>query len=320
MKRREFLEMAGISGGAIFVSSITGIVGAYAQDSETPMRFGDLKLGVVREAGDARVIAMDSLLQIYDPLVTPKDVVIAGSYCGAANLPHAIRQGVRGFIAHDAGVGLDQAGIGALPLGDTHGIPVAAVENMSAEVSNGRSMAEQGIISHANEIATALGVKAGMNATDAAALMLSAPIRTPSEVELPLNHNIREMLTAGSGRGYASSAATNFPEGDEHARDVLAWGAHMGAIAAPILQTRRFKGCIGNDCGKARNDTGIASLPMLNEMGILAASVASMSARIGDGQSTWQDGRISAMNDLAAAAGITLDMPAAEAARLMLLA
>lgn len=320
MRRREFLELAGMAGGGIVFSSVTGPMGAYAQDGATPPRFGDMKLGVVREAGDARVIAMDSLLQIYDPLVTPSDVVIAGSYCGAANLPHAIRQGVRGFVAHDAGIGLDQAGIGALPLGDTHGIPVAAVENMSAEVSNGRSMAEQGVISFANETAMALGVQAGMNATDAAALMLQAPIRTPSEVELPLDRSIREMLTAGSGIGFASSAATNFPEGDGHTGDVLAWGAHMGAIAAPILQTRRFKGCLGNDCGKARNDTGIASLPMLNGMGILAASVASMTARIGDGYSTWEDGRISAMNDLAAAAGITLDMPAAEAARLMLLA
>ncbi|TRW93049.1 hypothetical protein FNJ84_20595 [Paracoccus sp. M683] len=320
MIRRDFLGRASALATGLVLGQGLLPAAARAQSSDTPPPFGAEARGVVGETADGKVIAMDSLLQIYDPLVTPADVVIAGSYCGAANLPHAIRQGVRGMIAHDAGIGLDGAGIGALPLGDERGVPVAAVENLSAEVTNGRSMAGQGVISHANALAAALGITPGMNATQAGLLMLKAPMRAPSEVALPLDHSFRVMIEVGSGKGYASSAATNFPEGDEHAQDVLAWGAHMGTIAARILQTRRFKGCIGNDCGKARNDSGIGSLPLLNDLGIMAASVASMSARIGDGYSSWNDGRISAANDLALAAGVALEMPASDAARLMLLA
>lgn len=320
MDRRSFLALSGGLGTSLALGATGHPLRAQQATNGGNQRYGADERGIAHETLYGNVIGMDSLLGIYDPIVTPRDVAIAGSYSGAANLPHAIRQGVRGFIAHDAGVGLDRAGIGALPLGDERGLPVAAVENMSAEVSNGRSMTYQGVISHANETAMALGVETGMRALDAAILMPKAPMRSPSEEELPLDRSFREMITAGTGIGYASSAATNFREGNERANDVLAFGSHMGTIAAPALEARRFKGCIGNDCGKALNDTGIASLPLLNDLGIIAASVSSMSARIGDGYSTWNDGRISAVNDLASAAGVILDMPAAEAARLMLLA
>ncbi|TRW95296.1 hypothetical protein FNJ84_16355 [Paracoccus sp. M683] len=321
MDRRRFINLAGCSAAGVMLGALAlpGWRSAAAQGATEPQPFGAEKLGTVSQTDAGKVLAMDSLLNIYDPRVTPADVVIAGSYCGASTLPHVVRQGVRGVVAHDAGIGKDRAGIGALPVGDQHGIPVAAVETMSAALSNGRSMAG-GVISFANQTATSLGVTVGMSAIEAATLMLGAPLRQPSETELPLDRRISEMIKVGSGRAYASSAVTNFPEGDEHAQDVIVWGAHMGAIAGPIIEKRRFKGCIGNDCGKARFDSGIAALPILNRMGIMAASVGTMSARIGDGYSSWNDGRISAANDLALAAGVALEMPASDAARLMLLA
>jgi hypothetical protein len=44
-----------------------------------------------------------------------------------------------------------------------------------------------------------------------------------------------------------------------------------------------------------------------------------MSARLGEGSSTWNDGVISVVNPPAAARGIKIGMTAKEAARLMLL-
>ena len=51
---------------------------------------------------------------------------------------------------------------------------------------------------------------------------------------------------------------------------------------------------------------------------ILAATVAAISARIGDGLSTWHDGSISAVDASAKAAGVETGMPAKEAAERIL--
>ena len=62
----------------------------------------------------------------------------------------------------------------------------------------------------------------------------------------------------------------------------------------------------------------IAGLPMLQDAGIPAAAVGAMSARIGDGLSTYHDGVISALNALAHTRGVREGMRARDAAALML--
>jgi hypothetical protein len=64
------------------------------------------------------------------------------------------------------------------------------------------------------------------------------------------------------------------------------------------------KGAIANDAGIAKNNTAVEGVKLLGERGILAAAVATMSARIGEGLSTWNDGVISAVNPVAAARGV----------------
>lgn len=58
-----------------------------------------------------------------------------------------------------------------------------------------------------------------------------------------------------------------------------------------------------NDAGIGKDGAGIAALPWLQQHGIAALAVAHVSARIGEAESTWQDGVISAVNDAAAALG-----------------
>ena len=77
-------------------------------------------------------------------------------------------------------------------------------------------------------------------------------------------------------------------------------------------------GGIANDSGMGKNNSGIAGLKILAEAGIAACSVAAMSARIGDGMSTWNDGVISAANAIAMERGVKVGITAKEAARLML--
>ena len=51
--------------------------------------------------------------------------VIVGSHCGAFTGEYASQTGVASLIAHDAGVGLDKAGIVGLDLLDAFKIPAA---------------------------------------------------------------------------------------------------------------------------------------------------------------------------------------------------
>ncbi len=71
---------------------------------------------------------------------------------------------------------------------------------------------------------------------------------------------------------------------------------------------------IGNDAGMGKNDAGIAALKMCDEKGIPAAAVAAMSAKIGSGMSTYEQGKISVVNKAARKLGVSVGMSAGEAA------
>lgn len=315
MNRRIFLGSSALLG----LSMLTIKGNAWAQALGTdpdPAPIGLRKVDAVHRSTKGNVVAMDSLLYIYDESITVDDVVIAGSYCGAANLPHAFKKGVKAMIAHDAGIGKDQAGIGALALGDKHDFPVAAVACMSASISNGHSIA-QGIISYANARAKALGVEPGQTATEAGKLLLAATAGRPSDVEVPFDKAVYERDRVGNSRIFAASALTNLKPEDDHSNDVIAWGAHSGSIAGDLVKKWKVKGWIGNDAGMAKNNTGIGGLPACSAIGVAAAAVSTMTARIGDGVSTYEDGIISAVNDIARQKGVREGMKASEALRHM---
>src|SRR6266849_932116 len=114
-----------------------------------------------------RIVVLDSVTQCAGR-VQIGDVLVAGSFAGALSLGMALPFGIRALIAHAAGVGKDEAGISALPAADALGIPVAAVETMSARIGDGPSVHDDGVIAHANAAATVLGVQIGMSAREAA--------------------------------------------------------------------------------------------------------------------------------------------------------
>jgi uncharacterized protein YunC (DUF1805 family) len=100
--------------------------------------------------------------------------------------------------------------------------------------------------------------------------------------------------------------------------NVIVGGSHFGKICGD--QTSRFqpKGVILNDAGRGKDDAGIQGLFVLEKVGIPAATVSAMSARIGDGLSSYNEGKISFVNEPAKKMGITPGMNAKEAARRML--
>jgi hypothetical protein len=125
---------------------------------------------VAREIGGLRIVIADSATSV--TASNRNDIVVNGSHC-AANMAtdYLFPMGVRGAIGNDAGIGLDNAGIGAL----------AVLEEMSAEIGVGQSTYDDGIISAINKAAGKMGVAVGMSARDAADRMLDGALESGTQ-------------------------------------------------------------------------------------------------------------------------------------------
>lgn len=91
-------------------------------------------------------------------------VVVTGSHGGliGGDASKAINVAARFVAFNDAGGGCEAAGLGRLAPLDLRGIAAVTVAHESAEIGNGISTLEDGVVSHANATATALGIAVGM--------------------------------------------------------------------------------------------------------------------------------------------------------------
>jgi hypothetical protein len=111
--------------------------------------------------GSREIVLMDSA-----SLVVPGDVariVVTGSHGGLIGDVPAKALAVDAFAAvfHDAGVGIDNAGITRLPALQARGIAAVTVAAASARIGDARSVCEEGVVSFANEGALRLGARRG---------------------------------------------------------------------------------------------------------------------------------------------------------------
>jgi hypothetical protein len=95
---------------------------------------------------------------------------------------------------------------------------------------------------------------------------------------------------------------------------VLVAGSHGGIVAAFLGATAGAHALILNDAGIGKERAGIAGLAWLEAIGMAAATVDCMSARIGDGADTLAHGVISHANRYAAACGVVAGQSCREAA------
>jgi len=263
----------------------------------------------------ARIVVLDSVTQCAGR-VQAGDVLVAGSFAGALSLGLALPFGIRALIAHAAGVGKDEAGISALAVADGLGLPVAAVETMSALIGDGPSVHDEGVISHANAVARALGIAIGMSAHEAAQRLTRAG--EPRAVTANLVDE-RPCVVDEVATGRVVCLDTLSFATADNAGDVLCGGSHSGRVNIEVLlRIVHPRGLIASDGGMARARSGISGLARLDDAGVAGAAVDVMSARIGDGRSTWQHGVISAANARAAQAGVVVGQPARAAARRIL--
>ncbi|MFC4670920.1 hypothetical protein ACFO5X_20395 [Seohaeicola nanhaiensis] len=227
--------------------------------------------------------------------------VVTGSHGGVYAASLAYRSGCRAAVFHDAGVGLDSAGIGGLAWLDRAGMAAAAVNHRSAPIGDAAAMLAQGVISHVNAAARATGARPGMTCAEAAQLLEAA---VPPSGEAPEIREGREDLQPLHGGRHLVLVDSASLVGPEDAGKVVVTGSHgaiFGGNPANALKADAYL-ALFNDAGGAAT----SRLPALQARGIAAVTVAAKSARIGDARSTYEDGVISACNGLAAAMGATI--------------
>jgi len=98
---------------------------------------------------------------------------------------------------------------------------------------------------------------------------------------------------------------------------VLVAGSHGGVIAAYLGAKAGVHALILNDAGVGKDRAGIAGLAYLEAIGMAAAAVDCMSARIGDGEDMLARGIVSHANIYAALGGVAAGQSCREAAERM---
>lgn len=238
-------------------------------------------------------------------------VVVCGSHGGVYPGYLAARAGVRAVLLNDAGVGLDEAGIGCLAYGQALGMACATVGHASARIGDAADMRARGLISHANAVAKELGVDAGTTVAEALEKLRSAPAwqGEPS----PYREGRQEVAAApGRPRVICMDSASMVEPADDG--QIVITGSHGGVVASRPDLTLQVEALLAlfNDAGIGIDEAGVARLPILDQRGIAAATVDAMTARIGDGVSTWRDGVLSRVNDTARRLGARPGMHAQE--------
>jgi uncharacterized protein YunC (DUF1805 family) len=278
---------------------------------------------VVDKLDGFRIILADSITSIRTG--HDHDVLVDGSHCGINVGYYAINGRVCGMIGNDAGMGLDGSGIACISMLDGFGVPVAAVDCMSAEIGSARSTYDTGIVSVANTRAMAIGIVTGMSAREAARRMLEAAASSRGHGGIDAETFPAAALATGASeapprvaleeRGVRlliiDSAGSFSPV---HAGYAVVDGSHLGENTGRMAVDAGIAGRIGNDAGKGLNEAGTKGLRVLESAGIPGAAVASLSAHMGVAESTYATGIVSAFNAKAGMLGIHTGMSAKEAA------
>ena len=232
---------------------------------------------------------------------------IVGSHCGAFTGEFALQTGVASLIAHDAGVGLDKAGIVGLDLLDAFKIPAATASHSSARIGDANDILRRGIVSYANQTAEAIGVEPGNSIENALKVFQERAARTerlPAKVPTS-DHRFSIFADGGEKRReiLILDSASLVKREDEGA--IVVTGSHGGLPGARKASAIKAKVqlAVFNDAGVGIDDAGIKRLDILDDRKVAAVAVDAWTARIGSGRSSYETGEISFANASATALG-----------------
>jgi len=102
---------------------------------------------------------------------------------------------------------------------------------------------------------------------------------------------------------------------DDEAGQIVVAGSHGGRSSARFALEYPLAICFLNDAGVGKDDAGIASLEMFDEIDRAGATYDSNTARIGDAIDAWENGVISHVNRTAAGMGFAAGERVADAIR-----
>src|SRR5437763_1922273 len=121
----------------------------------------------------ALIVTADSITRI-GPEEAAGAVIVNASHGGVYAAYCAAKLGAAAAVFNDAGIGRDNAGIGGLDYLQRLGIAAATVGHDTARIGDGADMMARGIVTHANRLASSLGVGTGQSCRDAAARLQQA--------------------------------------------------------------------------------------------------------------------------------------------------
>jgi hypothetical protein len=238
---------------------------------------------------------------------------IAASHGGVYAAYLAAKVGIKAVILCDAGVGRERAGIGGLDYLDALGVAAATIGHRSSRIGHGGDCHARGVISYVNSRAATAGLAPGMTAREALDRLDKADL--PPCPSPPLSEERRFRLNDAEASGVhvhaIDSAGLVLPEDAGHIVATGSHGALLGGKPETAIKIPVFA-ALYNDADFGMENAGIARLPVLDARNIAGACVSAWSARIGDGQSTYHDGFVTALNERATACGGEIGISAKE--------
>ena len=126
----------------------------------------------VATAPKGRVLLVDSITK-----VAADDHgahVVSASHGGASSGEFALETSLASVFFNDAGVGKNRAGILALDMLQARGVAAGAISHESGRIGDSMDMWENGVISHANALAVAAGLKPGLRVKEALLSVIGA--------------------------------------------------------------------------------------------------------------------------------------------------
>jgi hypothetical protein len=211
-------------------------------------------------------------------------VAVCGSHGGVYPGYLAARTGLRALLAHDAGIGLDRAGIACLDYCQALGMAAVTSPTTARASATDEDMRRRGRISYVNRIAAALGYAPGPNVRHALAALIRAP---PWRGDSPAYREGRPVVVDQAGKPRVVCIDSASMVEPEDAGQIVITGSHGALLASRpqlVLQVDALV-ALFNDAGIGIDGAGITRLPALDRRGIAAATVDAMAARIGNGLS-----------------------------------
>lgn len=236
-------------------------------------------------------------------------VIVSGSYGGKYNAFNAAKWGIRGVIMNDAGVGADDAGIVGLPYLDAIGLPAATAAASSCHIGDGEHTLAHGVISHVNRAAAALGCAAGQAVRECAARMQAGEV--PAAAPPPITEGNRVVLRDVPGEPQlicADSVGMVRPEDSGQIVVTASHAALPGGRPDTLIPTG-IRAVFFSDAGVGMDGAGIARIPHLDGLGIVAGAISADSAPIGDARALYERGVLSHLTGAAVQAGASVGMP-----------